>query len=382
MATVTISERLRASGKSYVIQYTHPKTGKKRHYQTLRRKADAQSVANKLRTAIDTNDWSFLDKASSNEALLTFIEAEEQCAIEWKNKLYKGLLSSKTYDGYLQFAKEPNKFFGKRILSTITHDEIQQWHAEYTQTKSPASANRSLFIIKQVFDWAFTRKKIRENPVSGISYSNENRHERNTFKKAKEIGELLTAATKRKRAPYIEVASALGAEHGASKQEVIDLKWNDINFSENTIRLFRNKNKVERVQEMMPRTRAALLRWWDHLVEYRRKRGIKEMPEYVICLLNGRHIQSFRKSWNSLCANLKWEDYHFHDNRHSFCTNLLESDASLKDVQEMIGHKTMKVTARYTEHSVERKRVLQKRLATHYAQDEQPESANRSEMVA
>jgi len=43
----------------------------------------------------------------------------------------------------------------------------------------------------------------------------------------------------------------------------------------------------------------------------------------------------------------KVKNYRWHDNQHSFCSRLVQAGKSLKVVQELAGHRDIKVTARY-----------------------------------
>ena len=117
----------------------------------------------------------------------------------------------------------------------------------------------------------------------------------------------------------------------------------------------------------MPRTKAALLDWKKHL-EYARKRRriIKVKSDRVFCRLDGTPIKRFDTVWRRIRNKANISNFHFHDLRHTFCSSLILSGASLKDVKEMIGHSDITMTDRYSHLSEYHKHMKQKRLAEYY----------------
>ncbi len=163
----------------------------------------------------------------------------------------------------------------------------------------------------------------------------------------------------------------LGAEHGASKQEALSLRWSDIDFEFDgvgMIRFYRTKNKRERTDFLMPRAKKALLEWREHQAWMRNKKKIgKVESDLVFCHLDGSPLGHFNKAWWATCELAGMKDFHFHDLRHTFCSNLILSGAGLKEVKEMIGHSDIFMTDRYSHLTLRHKFQHQKQLAEHYA---------------
>jgi integrase len=66
-------------------------------------------------------------------------------------------------------------------------------------------------------------------------------------------------------------------------------------------------------------------------------------------------IDSVKTSFKAVCRRAEIRNFHFHDLRHTFASQMVMRGASLKDVQEILGHKTMTMTLRYAHLSQEHK---------------------------
>ena len=369
MATVTITARSRTKGKSYIVQYVDPETGKKRYHATYRRKDMAVQEAAKLRILLDEGTLPKKRRKKRNGA--TFCEIAEECKTEWRRRHREGDLSKATFDGYVCFLKPLVTFWGNKVIGTITKNDVLEYRADVAFKRSRVLANRRLFIIKQVFAKALELKAIEDDFASDIRYLSEKAHERKKFMYPEKVDELLAAAAKSRAKHYLPLAILLAVEHGASKQEILDLKWSDICFrfgNGGTIRFFRTKTGVERIHRIMPRTRQALLVRKSHLKKMRRKRNIDISDEYVVGRVDGSRINGFRSAWKSVCNALGLTDFHFHDNRHTYCSNIIMAGGTLKHAKEMIGHKTLAMADRYSHLEAARENLIQDSLADHYTQ--------------
>jgi len=71
--------------------------------------------------------------------------------------------------------------------------------------------------------------------------------------------------------------------------------------------------------------------------------------------LNTNHVFTFeckaingvKSSFRTAVKNAEIEDFRFHDLRHTFASQLIMKGGTLKDLQELLGHKTMTMTLRY-----------------------------------
>jgi len=292
-----------------------------------------------------------------------------KCVHEWQRRHKEGDLSEATLKGYISFLKPLLKKWGKNVAGTITKEDLLEYRAEIAANRSMALANRQMFILKQIFAKAIECKAIKEDPTIGIRYLSEKVHERKQFMQPKMVEKLLKEAAKGRARHYLPLAILLAVEHGLSKQEVLDLQWSDITLDygeTGIIRFYRTKTKVERVHRIMPRTLKALKARKAHINKMRKLRGISNKGDFVVGHLDGSRMSEFKSAWKRLCKSLGIKDFHFHDNRHTYCSNIIMAGGTLKHAKEMIEHKTLRMADRYSHLEAARENVIQDNLAAHY----------------
>ena len=374
MATVVIQKRKRNGKKSYPVHYKDPVTFKSVHYKTFKKYKEAQSAAHELRALIDTGRLAEVKKPKHKVNLLTFKEVADLKLEVWQDRFTRKEIAKDTYEGYMWRVKVLNRVFGSRLLCEMSQKDILDYQSRILQEFSAATSNRSLFVIKQIFKYGFEINARSDDPSNNIKYLSEKDHERNKFLMPDEIIKLVGASQQTRAKFYMPSLIYLGAEHGTSKQEALSLKWKDINFnfdSQGLIKLYRTKNKKRRTEFLMPRTKKALLNWKAHLEYMRHRRKITEIKsDHVFCRLNGAPIKRFDSAWNAICKLVGFDDFHYHDLRHTFCSNLIMSGSDLKEAKDMIGHSNLSMTDRYSHLTLLHKKDCQDRLANHYERTE------------
>jgi integrase len=230
----------------------------------------------------------------------------------------------------------------KRMLCQISENEISEFRDAEFERNSAVSANKYHKILRAVFKHGIALGAAILNSAGNIPLLNEEEHERNCYLLPSDLDKLVEASRRTRAKYYMPAIIYLGAEHGACRQEILDLLWSKINFEyaqRGIITFFRTKNRKERTEYLMHRTRNALMEWRDHQEWMRHRRKIRDHgPGYVFCRLNGEPMKRFDKSWSEACRMAGIANLHFHDLRHTFCSNLLLSGADIKEVKEMIGH--------------------------------------------
>lgn len=366
MATVIIQKRKRKSGIKYAVRYKNPITRASKHYATFDRMKDAQAAANDLRAILDSGKKPKPRKKRFTP--LRFKDVAYLIECEWQTKNTRGDLKAKTIYDYKVWLKQLCNVFGNRLLCEIKKDEIEQFVYDTAKSTSNVNANKHLSTIKKVYKMGMTVDAIVENVSIEIKGLRES--ERNIFLYPHELDNLVRAAESTRAKFYLPAIIYLGAEHGASKQEILSLRWRDVQFEngpDGLIRFFRTKNQKERTECIMPRTRQTLLDWKTHLEYMRRRRRVTIVQsDHVFCRLDGKPIKNFDRAWWTALKIAGISGFHFHDLRHTFCSNLLMAGGDLKDAKEMIGHSDIAMTDRYSHLSGLHKRNLQKLLSEYY----------------
>jgi integrase len=263
---------------------------------------------------------------------------------------------------YLESYSKPNKrswdrdelsikhlsaFFGGKHLHEITALDIENYKVERRQKVSPATVNRELACLKHIFNKAIEWGKLDINPASKVKKFREP-NQRVRYLEEEEIERLYEACSEHLR-PIVAVA----LNTGMRKSEILNLKWADVNLRTRVITILNSKNDEKRevpINEDLART---LLR-----VPKNAK------SPYVFCKEDGMPYLSVKTAFRAALRRAKIRNFRFHDLRHTFASHLVMRGVGLKTVQELLGHKTINMTLRYSHLSPDYKRAPVEKLSS------------------
>jgi integrase/recombinase XerD len=134
---------------------------------------------------------------------------------------------------------------------------------------------------------------------------------------------------------------------GLRVSEVSHVRWAAIDLGQGTLRVNNSKGQVDRVVYLSPDVATALRQWHglqSTTADYvfpspmTRKSGLP---------LGARQIRNRMTRYLQLAGITK--RYAPHSLRHTFATQLLNAGASLEVVKELMGHRSLQMTLRYTQ---------------------------------
>ncbi len=252
----------------------------------------------------------------------------------------------------LAYSKTHKRSYGddvirmERILSwfrewsaeAITPDniEVKLGEAMTEQEWSPATYNRHLALLSLTYKLAIRKKRVKENPARLVKRLAEN-NEKIRFLTAEEE-KALRAVIQEKYAEHMpEFEVALNT--GLRLSEMYNLKWQDVDVSNRVLAVIRSKNGEMRHAPMNSVVMAAF--------ETLRK-GRDSHSGYVFLNANGERLTGPRYWFEPAIRKAKIKDFTWHCLRHTFASRLTMKEVGLRSVQDLMGHKTVSQTVRYS----------------------------------
>jgi integrase len=172
--------------------------------------------------------------------------------------------------------------------------------------------------------------------------------------------------------PVVLIAISTGMRYG----EIINLTWADVDLSKGRIILQDTKNGERRA---VPIAGQAI----EFLKQMEKKRRIDtnllfpkikkgQQSDIVLQKSNFDKVQKVQKpaqlrsAWMTALKKAEIKDFRFHDLRHCAASYLAMSGASLAEIADILGHKTLAMVKRYAHLSDSHKHTVVDRMNKHF----------------
>jgi integrase len=207
--------------------------------------------------------------------------------------------------------------------------------------RKDASVNREMSCLHHLFskavEWDMMEKSPFEHKKSLILKEN---NKRLRFLNDDEISSLLAACS-----PHLKPIVSCAILTGMRRGEILSLKWDQLRGGF----IYLEKTKTNEARQI-PVSDALEAVFKD----IRRKEHLRS--EYVFTFRQDRIQDNVKKAFASAVKKAGLVDFHFHDLRHTFASQVLLNGGTLHDLRELLGHKSMTMTLRYSHLTQESKR--------------------------
>jgi integrase len=241
--------------------------------------------------------------------------------------------------------------FSGQKLSDITPWLIEKYKKKRKEKgKSNQTVNLELACLKAIFSKAMIWKKATENPVKQVKMLRVS-NTRVRFLDEKEEIRLLAECQ-----AHLQDLVVTALQTGFRRNELLSLRPEDVDVVLGlvSVRAGYAKNGEGRTVPMTDSLREVLRR----LVQEAEANG----SSYLFRNCHGEPYRSIRTGFEHAVQRAGIKDFHFHDLRHTFASRLVMAGVDIRTVQELMGHKTIAMTLRYSHLSPDHKRKAMEAL--------------------
>ena len=227
---------------------------------------------------------------------------------------------------------------GVYSLADITPPLIVECRDLLAESLSPATVVRYLAALSIVFTVAVNEWEwVQENPAKKVKRPTEP-DGRVRFLDDDERQRLLVAC-KESSSEWLYMCVILALSSGMRKAELMGLKWPDVNLKDGYLILHKTKNGTRR---RVPLSGLALAL----LKEHNKIRRL-DTPLLFPSERNPQQPIDLRSAFEYAKERAEIKEFHWHDLRHCTASYLAMNNASLAEIAEILGHKTLAMVKRY-----------------------------------
>ncbi|MFQ5512381.1 MAG: tyrosine-type recombinase/integrase [Candidatus Krumholzibacteriia bacterium] len=233
-------------------------------------------------------------------------------------------------------------FFARKRLNEITQWDIERYRSERLKTRSRATSNRDLSLLRYMFNMAIEWGMLEQNPAKKIRAL-----------KVEEVPmRVLTVDEEHKlveaAADHIRALIYIAVYTGMRRGELLQLDWEDVDFTDRIITV--RKSKSGRVRHVPMSSPVVNL--------FRRI----ERDYGPVFRFQGKAIKDVKTAFQRAVRESGIKPCRFHDLRHTFATRMVMSGADLHTLKQIMGHASIQTTLKYSHPSPEHRQTAVERM--------------------
>jgi site-specific recombinase XerD len=303
------------------VWWIHYHADGKRHPEKVGRKSDAIALYQQRKAEARAGVKLARPRDSRGVRLSELIDDALKFVSDHKDK--------RNYTGK---AKIVRKDLGDRIASSLTPQETDDWRK--TRTKTAATANRYKAFLSLCYQEGIANGKASTNPVRSVRRRREPKG-RQRFLSRAEYDRLHGIIAR--HFPEHLAEFVVSVYTGMRLPEQYTTEWRQFHRDRKTIELTDTKSGDSRTVHLNETAFAAI----------ESVRPDKPKPGDLI--FTSATEDFTQRAWLEPClAEAEIEDYTWHNNRHTFGSWLVMAGASVKEIQEAGGWKSIQMAARYS----------------------------------
>jgi site-specific recombinase XerD len=210
-----------------------------------------------------------------------------------------------------------------------------------------ATVNRFRTFISSVFTYAVHTERLGANPCIHVARYREDAARVRWLRAAEETA-IRSVLTNPAHIAEFDLALNTGMRRG----EQFWLRWRDVDFDN---RILTVKGKTGQRHVCANASALAALKILQTITGAR---------EFVVREANRPGAKrDWRRWFDRACREAGVADFHWHDLRHSFASRLVMAGVDIRTAQELLGHKSIVMTMRYSHLSADHRQAAVERLS-------------------
>jgi integrase len=275
----------------------------------------------------------------------------------------------RSYKSDVEKSKPLLEYFGNMAADKIKPSMVESFQDKMLKMKDrfgsnykPATVNRMIALMKRVFNLAIREDMALKNPCWKVSMLKED-NKRDRILSPEEFDRLFGVFP-----DYLKPIVSLGYYTGMRRGEILRLTWKKVNIQEGFIDLDPKDTKNSEPRRIY---------FNDVLRDIFKKAGkVRSLKHDYVFTYRGKPLKGFREGFNRALKRAGIENFHFHDLRHTFNTNMRKAGVDQTVIMKLTGHKTFSMFNRYNTVDQEDAVNAMKRLDLFLSEQKSSESSD------